>query len=116
MSHKTQDTLLLHLLSAVLAGIAIMLAVLAFIGVKNWWTNTLFPVRDWYCQSVKKVVKADPIFEDNGKYEDESYRVTYDDGSVGIVDDAYMYSGYYCVSESFEKRDVAEREGMVRKP
>lgn len=35
-----------------------------------------------YCIEKKKVVKIQPIYEDNGKHEDENYRVEYDDGSI----------------------------------
>lgn len=71
---------------------------------------------DMYCASIKKIVKADPIFEDNGKYEDESYRVTYEDGSIGLVDQAAMKSGYYCASERYMSDADAKTRGWVLRP
>lgn len=72
--------------------------------------------RGYYCQSLKKIVKAEPIYEDNGKYEDEAYRVTYEDGAIGLVDNATFSSGYYCVSETWMKTVDANNRGYVKRP
>lgn len=103
-----------------LGAIAAVMFVVFFLVPKAWgwqvrnWQNFKEP-RHGYCQELKKIVKADPIFEDNGKYEDESYRVTYEDGAVGLVDQAQMQSGYYCVGYSWEKDKTAQEKGLVRR-
>jgi hypothetical protein len=86
--------------------------------VRNWqaFNSTMSVEGDYYCQSLKKIVKAEPIFEDNGKHEDESYRVTYEDGSVGLIDQATMKSGYYCVSEAWVKSNKPAPKDWVLKP
>lgn len=86
--------------------------------VRNWqrFNSHISFEGKYYCESLKKVVKADPIFEDNGKHEDESYRVTYEDNSVGLIDQATMQSGYYCVSPRWVNEGERPPEGWVLKP
>lgn len=108
--------------------IAVSIGVVVFIWwsapkVWRWWVKAWQSFNsstsmsgDVYCKEVKKIVKADPIFEDNGKYEDESYRVTYEDGSVGLIDQAAMTSGYYCVSATFVKEGKTPPKDWVLKP
>ena len=86
--------------------------------VRNWQAFDASMSGDgkYYCQSLKKIVQADPIFEDNGKYEGESYRVTYEDGSVGLIDQATMQSGYYCVSGTWVQSNKTPPEGWVLRP
>lgn len=111
----------------VIKGVATLIIGLVVIGCL-WWSlpklwgwvvrvhQNAWSGHDYYCQDLKKIVEADPLYEDDGKYEDESYRVKYEDGSVGLIDNATMKSGSYCVSESWLTPQEADRRGWVLKP
>lgn len=112
-------------LKDILIGLAVAIALVAFgwFVVPAWWRwhvhnwqsfqNNLATRGESYCSSIKRIVDVEQIFEDNGKYEDESYKVKYDDGTVGLVDEAQMKSGTYCVSQKFIKDHESVPEGWV---
>lgn len=53
--------------------------------------------KEWTCTDSLNVTSVKPIYEDNGKYEDESYEVTYDNGTKGIIDrPSDVEDGTYC--------------------
>lgn len=112
---KTKDYLETTLVVLVVGAISLAVLYLIGIGLRGFWRSIEEPA-GYYCSSLKKIVQADPIFEDDGKYEDESYRVTYEDGSIGLVDDATLRSGYYCVSEDWMRAKTANERGWVLKP
>lgn len=106
----------------VVIGALIGLAVLAMLWwsvpkLWGWWINVWqSPESNSYCKHLKKVIKAEPLYEDNGKHEDESYRVTYDDGTVGLLENSQMESGNYCVSQDWMTETEAKQRGYVLKP
>lgn len=65
-------------------------------GWKAVWPDRFFQITTRYCLEDKRIIKADPIFEDDGKHEDEAYRVSYEDGTVGLVDQARLQTGKVC--------------------
>lgn len=107
------------ILFAIFGFIALILVVIfcwwSFPRIWSGWQE-LWATRNNYCSELKKVVKADPIFEDNGKHEDESYRITYEDGSVGLVSNPEVSSGYYCVNEQWITQEEATQKGAVPRP
>lgn len=101
----------------ILAGIIIV--ILLFIRSWGWIVRVHQNVNAphfMYCQSLKKITEVKPVFEDNGKYEDESYTVKYDDGTTGLVDQAKLDSGTYCVAPEWATEKQANQKGLVRKP
>jgi hypothetical protein len=103
---------------AILTLVFIFIGIVLFVMFARWFADgwhSFFEPRAYYCQSLKKIVEVEPLFEDNGKYEDESYKVKYEDGSTGLVDNATQESGYYCVSQDWIKHSEAP-SGWVLKP
>lgn len=90
--------------------VAYLCAWAAIVGFKAVWPDHFIEFKYSYCLETKKIIKADPVFEDNGKYEDEAYRVTYEDGSIGLVDNAQMKSGEVCVKTI----DLYEEDGIAQ--
>jgi hypothetical protein len=105
----------LVIISLIVFGLIIWFLIWFTPKVEAWWSD-VWRSKDYYCSSLKKIIKADPLYEDNGAFEDEAYRVTYEDGSVGLLDNATMKSGTYCVSPSRMTEKEAKEKGYVLQP
>lgn len=84
--------------------IAVVIGILLFkgtMGVVHWFQTQ--SKKSWVCTENVKVISTRPYYEDNGKYEDEAYEVTYEDGSKGIIPNPEsVEDGYYCRKSEFK--------------
>jgi len=93
--------------------IAGWLAIKAFRAV---WPDNLFDGSDipysTYCVRYKKIVKAEPLYEDNGPHEDEAYRITFEDGSVGLLDNGNAPTGEICTQKKWLPDAEGDKRGL----
>jgi hypothetical protein len=66
----------------------------AWLGIR--WLDSNLAATD-YCTDYTKVVSIEPIFEDDGKYEDETYLVRYENGLLESKDNGKI-PPYKCLS------------------
>lgn len=94
----------------IVAGAGLMLAVY---GLKAVWPDHFMDFKTSYCLEDKRIIEVGGIYEDNGKYEDESYKVKYDDGTVGLVDQAQLKTGKVCVKTVSYYDDDPRAKGLT---
>ena len=86
--NKESDTILLDFLATIVCVlVVVIIAFLALGAAKRGlsWVGTTWGKRydvKTYCTEWSKVVSIEPVYEDNGKYEDEAFIVKWDNGSV----------------------------------
>lgn len=113
MAKKIVEGLLLVL--AVFGTIALGLAIVWVIvkGFRAVWPDHFGGIpSSSYCLQYKKIVSAEPLYEDNGKHEDEAYRIKFEDGSVGLLENGDAPTGEVCVKAEWMSDEEGQRRNL----
>jgi hypothetical protein len=107
--NRVEDDEKVGILFPLVATVGILVG--AFLVVLAWTWFQHWVVKQPYCTESTKIVKVEQLSRDGGKFEDEAYKLTFSNGSVGLISNAAAY-GEVCLHSEVMHPSEKRAQGL----